>query len=284
MIVKTLVHSATVIAMGAILWPLSVAALEPLAVYEDWTQALIRPDRWRGGENATPQEVKRVVTPDHALLLRLRREGLTASDTGSTAAGQFLNTANPTQVTEIKAAFTVSNLSMIVCAVNNAGLATRARPAQLVMAKFNDGTQSTPGDRTGDYFAGVEARRDGSSADPDGVLKVQGFIDRCTDAPCSPFPIATTVIAKTLATTVSVGQSFTLRLQWDQPNHQFLFGLDDAADVTLPYAASDTAPAQVPFVQVAVFHATANCTAGAVAIDSAAQVGTVQTNSSAVIP
>ncbi len=281
MIVKTVVQIATLAAIGAFLWPSSVAALEPLAVYEDWAGGFIRADRWLGGQDFGGQEVKRLVLPGNTLLLRYRREGSTAADTGSTASSQFLNTINPTQINEIEAAFTITNLSMTTCAANNSGAATRARPARLLMGKFNDGTQSVPGNRTGDYFAGVQARRDGSSANAAGVLNVEGFVNRCTNASCGS---STSVVSTVLPTTVSVGQSFTLRLKWDQPNHRFLFGLDASADVALPYPASDTAPANTAFVDLHVSHTTANCTAGPVAVDSSAQVGSVRTNTSAMIP
>ena len=282
MTMKTLVGMATLVAVSVILWPLSVAALEPFGVYEDWTQGFIRSDRWLGGQDFGGQEVRRVVAPGNKLLLRYRSEGSPASDTGSTTSSQFLSAINQTQVNEIEATFTVNNLSMITCAANNSGAATRARPARLLMQKFNDGTQSVPGNSIGDYIAGAQAQRDGSSTDPAGVLKVLGFVNRCTNASCFT---STTVISKTLTTTVSVGQSFTLRLKWDQPNHQFLFGLDSSADVALSYgAASDSTPANRPFVDTQVNHTTANCTAGAVVIDSTTLVGTVQTNSSAVIP
>ena len=131
------------------------------------------------------------------------------------------------------------------------------------------------------FLGGVQAFRDGSSADPAGVLKVVGFVNRCTNASCGT---QTTVSSNTLSTTVSVGQTFTLRLKWDPAGNRFLFGLDNGSDVALPYAASDAAPANNPFAQIAVNHSTANCTAGAVDIDSTATVGTVKTNTSAVIP
>lgn len=282
MTLKTLVQIVTMVAVGAILWPLSVAALEPLGVYEDWIQGLIRSDRWSGGQNLGGQEVKRVITPGQTLLLRYRLNGSTPSDTGSTGSSQFLNTINPTQINEIEATFTVSNLGMTTCAANNSGAATRARPARLLMERFNDGTQSIPGNRTGDYLALVQAVRQGDSTNPAGVLQIEGFLGRCTDASCTPSTI--TGATYTLATPVSVGQTFTLRLKWDQPNHRFLFGLDALGDVAMLYAASDTAPANSSFVGINVFHAAANCTAGAVVIDSTTLVGTVRTNSSAVIP
>jgi FG-GAP-like repeat len=241
-------------------------------VYEDWHEGAIRSARWLGGESFGGQELAREVISGKLLEMRYRRGGTTASDTGSTSSDQFLSIADPARTDGIGATFTVNNLSMTVCAANNAGAVTRARPARLLISRFNDGTQSVPGNRLGDYLAGVQAFRDGSSPNPAGVLNIQGFIVRCTDASCTT---NTLVVSNTLVTTVSVGQPFTLRLKWDQPNHQFLFGLDGSADTALPYAVSDTAPANVPFEDIDVSHTTANCTAGAVVIDSTTLVGTV---------
>jgi hypothetical protein len=81
-----------------------------------------------------------------------------------------------------------------------------------------------------------------------------------------------------------VRQTFTLGLKWDQANHQFLASRDNSGDMAMPYAASDVAPANNTFVLTNVFHTTANCTAGTVVVDSTTRVGTVRTNSSAVIP
>jgi hypothetical protein len=280
MTVKRLVQAATLVVVAVLVGPLPVVALEPLAVYEDWGGGVIRSDRWLGGQGFGGQEVTRAITPGDTLLFRYRRQGLQASDTGSAASGPSLNTAHPTQVNEIEATFTVDSLNMTVCAANNVGAATRARPAQLVMQRFNDGTQAAPGNQTGDYQAGVQATRNGSSTDPAGILQVQGFVLRCTNASCG----TTQSVSSTPLGTVSVGQTFTLGLKWDQANHQFLASRDNSGDMAMPYAASDVAPANNTFVLTIVFHTTANCTAGTVVVDSTTRVGTVRTNSSAVIP
>lgn len=266
---------------------LTTPAAAQFATYEDWTSVLIRSDRWQGGENFGGQESRREIGLDpignFKLKLRYRHEGSTGSNVGNGSSGMFLNATQPTTVTEIKADFRVSTLSMNTCAANNGGAITRARPARLLMARFNDGASSGAGDRTGDFFGAVQEVRDGSTADPAGVLKVEGFINRCSNASCSQ---STGVAANTLATTVSVGQTHNLKLIWDSPNNQFLFELDNSGTPTaLPYnPASNVQPAVVPFVSIGPFHSTANCTAGAVTIDSVAVVGTVKTNASAVIP
>lgn len=279
--VKTFVRTAVAVGAALILWPLGAAALEPLAVYENWSQSLIRRDRWQGGEGFGGQEVKRVIAAN-ALSMRYRRQGFTSSNTGNTNSFQFLNLANPAQVNELEATFTVTDLTMPACAGNNVGATTRSRVAQVNIAPFNDGTSSGPGDRTGDYSVGVQAFRDGSSPDAVGVLRVSGFVNRCTNAACST-GTSTTIASINLAS-VTIGQTFTLRAKWDQPNHQFLVGLDASADFPLSYSVSDTAPAINRFANIGVNHTTANCAAGAVAVDSTTSVGTVKTNSSAVIP
>jgi len=264
-----------VIMFGSLLVPV-LAAASPGAVatpYEDWQGGVIRSDRWQGGEDFGLQEVDREVTAGN-LQLRARLQGTAASNAGSTNAAQFLNVTNPAAVKGIEASFTVTNLGMNVCAANNAGLVTRSRPARLLMEKFNDGTQSVAGNRVGDYLAIVEVFRNGSSTDPAGVLRVAGQLIRCEDATCGT---STTVALDTLEGTVTVGQPFTLRLKWDQPNHQFLFGLDGSVDVALPYSANDAAPANSQFVNMHMRQDAANCTAGAVALDATTLVGTVQT-------
>ncbi len=258
-----------------------------LAIYEDWTSGLIRSDRWQGGEGFGGQEARREIGLDpfgnFKLKLRFRREGSTGSDVGNGSSDMFLNVTRPTTVTEIEADFRVKTLSMNTCAANNAGSITRARPARLLLARFNDGASSGAGDATGDFRAGVQEQRNGSTADPEGVLQVAGSISRCSNAACSA---TTTPVISVLPTTVSVGETHNLKLIWDSPNNQFLFDLDNSGTPTaLPYnPASNVKPAAVPFVDIDVFHSTANCTAGAVTIDSTTVVGTVRTDASAVIP
>lgn len=291
MTMKTFAQSATLVAVSVILWPLSVAALEPLAVYEDWSAGFIRSDRWLGSENTGGQEVRREVTSfqagpieiSRALKLRYRVQGSTVSNTGSITLRLRLEPANPSAINQIEAGFTVTNLAVTSCAANNSALgegATAGVPAVLFLSRFNDGSGGA-GNRTGDHTAFVEAFRSGSSTDPAGVLRVAGGINRCSNANCNPNQNVSFTV---LASTVTVGQPFTLRLIWDQPNHQFLFGANNDPATALPYSASDAAPSIVPAAAVEVIHKVANCTAGAITGDLTTNVGTVRTNSSAVIP
>jgi hypothetical protein len=277
MSVRKLVMAVTLVVATAVAGPRPGVAL---VVYEDWSGGLIRADRWRGAQNFGGQEVKRVVTSEGELLLRYRRQGARASNTGSASSGLSLQFARSADVHEVEATFTVDSVEITACAANNAGSATRARPARLVMQKFNDGSSSGPGDQTGDHQALAQAFRNGSSTDPAGVLTVEAGIIRCTSASCGTF---TSVVNQPLGT-VAVGQTFSLRLRWDEAGDQFLASLDGAAEVTLPYGVPDSAPAANLFVLTNAFHTTANCTAGAIEVDSTTRIGPVSTNDTAVIP
>jgi hypothetical protein len=271
--------------LASLLVPMSQAAgFEPLAVYEDWLDGVVDSGWWLGGEVTGGQELEREVVEAapgvRMLRVRYRHEGSTTSDSGTRSVSHFLRPPDHEAVTAVEAIYNVQSLDITACAGNNAGAVTRARPAQLVMEKFNDGSSSGPGDRTGDLQAGVQAVRNGSSTAPPGMLSVEAFIIRCSDASCGTF---SSVDSEVLGT-VAVGQTFRIRVQWDPANHQFLTGLDDAPDVTLTYTASDTTPAGLSFVNIAnINHNVANCTAGPASIDSTTFMGSVLTNVSGLV-
>jgi hypothetical protein len=67
------------------------------------------------------------------------------------------------------------------------------------------------------------------------VLTVQAFLFRCIDGGCSN---AISNIFNLNVAKVRIGELFTLRAIWDEPNHCFLVGVDDEPDVILPYDPS----------------------------------------------
>jgi hypothetical protein len=52
----------------------------------------------------------------------------------------------------------------------------------------------------------------------------------------------------------------TLRLQWDQDNHQFIFQRDDDPEVFAPYTLADTAPPWGRRKGLRIVYGAANCT------------------------
>ena len=286
MTVKTLMRTGLLLGVCLLLWPFSVDA-ETFGVYETWTSTFIRSDRWRGDEDFGGQEVAREVNYSHKILeMRYRLGGFIVPSTtpsGSFAASHRLNFAHPTSITEIAATFAVSDLTLTPCAANNAGNATRALPMQILLGRFNDGSgNAATGDRTGDHFGGIQAQRAGSSADLPGVLRVFGFINRCDNANCST---STTLPGVVALGTVNVGStSFTLQMIWDKPGNQFLFSLNGGTQHAVTYTASDSAEAILPFANINQRLIVANCHVARARADTTTIVGTVLTNSSAVIP
>ena len=69
--VKSLVRATIAAAVGLFLWPLAAAALEPLAVYEDWSQGVIRSDRWQGGRVFGNRKGKYALSLDQYPQLRI---------------------------------------------------------------------------------------------------------------------------------------------------------------------------------------------------------------------
>lgn len=256
------------------------ASHEGFAVYEDWSAQTIRSDRWRGIE--TPgggQEIKREVSKDR-LHMGYRMEGDTSSNSGTRVSANNLNLSprNPTAIDQIEADFEVASMVVTGCAANPR--ASEAAAARLNFAKFNDGTSTGPGDRTGDHFAAILARRFSNSADADGILRVVGRLSRCNTATCSE----TTFSEVNLPQTVKVRDRFTLRLVWDAPNDRFLYGVDANPDEPLSYMVSDAAPAIGPFVSLGMLHFAANCNESPTVAGAEIEVTEVRTNSSAVIP
>ena len=206
---------------------------EALSVYEDWSGARIRGDRWRGGEVSNGQEVLRELRSasfGSYLTMSLRREGETDSNTGSRTSSTFLNFANPASIVQIEALMGVLDVQVEQCPAN----ATPSEARLLIaMTAFNDGSSTGPGDRTGDYNALVQAVRRSNSADPAGILRVEGRLTRCQNAACSTEEQI--VGPKDLGVSLAIGVAFTMRLIWDAPNNRFLAGVNANANVALPY-------------------------------------------------
>ena len=83
-----------------------------------------------------------------------------------------------------------------------------------------------------DVAAIIRLARRSDATDPPNVLRVIAGVAHCDDKPCTkasePFP------AKDLGT-VKLRQKATLRVQWDQGSHRFIFQRDTAKAVEMPY-------------------------------------------------
>jgi hypothetical protein len=261
------------------------ASHERFATYEDWTTATIRSDRWFGTSDLGHERLREI--KQDKLLVRFRREGGTASDSGSVGSvSNRLLLAQPLSVDQIEADFKVRRLIVTGCAEN--ATSSIARAATIDLTRFSDldpMAPRSPGSLIGDHIARILAVRRSDSADPINLLSVQAVLFRCNNAACS---MSTTVVGPVTLGQVRVKQRFRLRLIWDSPENRFLAGLNDDPDMPLVYVgAVNSRPANVPFAALRTGHVPANCTVasgGPTVADAEIDVGKVRTNASAIVP
>jgi hypothetical protein len=251
---------------------------EPWGVYENWSKPTIRSDRWlvrTGFAHEARREVK-----DGNLLMRFRLEGATSSNDGFTPAMQVFRMLNRSAVNAIKVKFLVKNYTVVGCEENNQ--MTRIRPAAITLSKFNDGSSKGSNDQTGDHFVRIMVNREAFTSDPQGKMTVQAFLFRCTDSICS---YALGSVADLNMGQVKVGEEFSLRIVWDEPNSRVLVGYNNNPDVILEYPPYlNQGPAVVTFADFHTMLVNANCEEGPTINDTEIKVLKVSTNASAIIP
>ncbi|MFO1274138.1 MAG: hypothetical protein U1F50_21115 [Rubrivivax sp.] len=225
---------------------LGASAAEPYRTYDNFSAGPIDANRWLNTERVL--EIQR-----GSLRLKQRTFGSPASDSGATFSSWNDNLVNPTLITQIKAKITVDAIEVPACPVNTTPGQARAR---IIGGFFNVGVP-TPGSQVGDVIAQVRLTRLSNSADPAGVLRVQGLASLCTNADCSA---ATTIGNIVELGKVSVGQATTVQMQWDQPAKTFTFARDNgAASGAVAYTESDFNPAGLAFRQLSTRLDLPNC-------------------------
>lgn len=222
-----------------ILTSVPAPAMEPLALYDDFNGTGIDPDKWVGFE--TNGQGLAAVRALQATSLRLAYAGFcdTTVDTGDCESIFGLNFTNPAVVTALQAVFTPYQLVITGCASNP--LNPTFVGARLYGAFFNTGSQ-TPGSNVNDVVARIQVGRSSNSTDPVNVLRVNARVYQCQDSDCLD---GNQLYSQDLGP-ITLGQSTTLTLQWDQPTHRFLFQRDNQAAVIFSYALSDVTPSGRP--------------------------------------
>jgi hypothetical protein len=162
---------------------------------------------------------------------------------------------NPTTVGAIEAKFRVMEAEANSCsdlpAVASAG----------VSGSFFNGGGGTPlNNRTNDVRAGVTIRLASGSLDPE-VLSATAFVSKCGDAQCT---VNTTLTSAALGT-IALKDGVRVRVEWDEPNDQFVFQLGRHDPVFLSYADDVLLPAAPAGVNEKVIQArntVAGCAGG----------------------
>lgn len=256
------------LALSALAAASAAHAVEPFATYDNFRGSALDLTRWVETERV--REIER-----GQLRLVQRNLGANTGDAGASFINFNENLANPTVVTALKAKITVNAFEVNACAANTTPGQSRAR---IVGSFFNTGTP-TPGSQLGDVIAQVRITRFSNSADPAGVLRVQGLVSLCTSADCNAASVIGNIVD---LGTVNVGQATTVQLQWDQPGRSFLFARETGASGAVGYTEPDTTPPSVAFKQLSTRMDLPNCqTAPRVAGSVDASFDNVAVNKSA---
>ncbi len=232
----------------------------PLVLYDDFNAAQIDPSKWRGFDNSTAflREAVRELTPSFSASVERNRRlrfsltayGQTDSDEGGLGSPFGLAINQPAPVTEISFTVVVKKINAVGCGSNPSD--------SFAVAEFRGwffNTELTPQPGSlGDVLAAVNITR--RSSDPGATLSVSAFSNRCDDEWCS----TQSGLGGTQLGYVEVGEAARLRVKWDQPNHQFIFQLNDEPESVLQYSVSDASPAPYPDKYIGLTWIVPNCT------------------------
>jgi hypothetical protein len=113
-------------------------------------------------------------------------------------------------------------------------------------------------------------------------MRAQAFVLRCTSPSCATADVVTQLDFPDL---VFVGDRFTLRIEWDAVNSQYLAAFNGGLSMPLAYApGANAGPPRGAFADIRVQDRPASCTAGATITEALLEIGDVWTNPSALVP
>lgn len=218
---------------AAVAAPLLAAGLsagaEPFKNYDRFADRTLDPAHWQEGERI------RLVKAGQMNLMQ-RTWGTTDSDFGLLPVNWQTDFQDPAAITQLRARATVTGMEVSACPTNPSIADARAR----IMGSFFNIATPTPGSAVNDVIAQARIYRASNSADPAGVLRVQGIVSVCTTADCAG---ASTIGNIVDLGTVTLGTPVTLELQWDQAAKTFRFARDGGASSgSVGYAFADAMP------------------------------------------
>ena len=236
------------VAAQALSAPAAFAA-EPFKLYDKFSDRPLDPGRWLGGERA--RSIK-----GGALHLMQRDWSSDAANVGVTTTNWGVNFAEPATITQMRARIVVDALEANACPGNGTVGDARVR---IIGGFFNTG-EAIAGSQVNDVTAQVRLARLSNSADPAGLLRVEGVVIHCTTADCAAgFAIGNIVDLGTVA----IGTATTVQLEWDQGGQSFRFSRDGGRQAgTVGYAESGLNPPGVLFRQLSTRLNVPNCMAG----------------------
>jgi hypothetical protein len=234
---------------------LSLISAAQLSLYDNFKSASINPSKWAGaGPDPDVLDAVRQLAgeeEERRLHLSQRAYSATTDDFGASGGVFGLFFPVPGAVTEVFFDVAIKSAVAVGCNSNPNGQIVTG--AELRGRYFN--TESSPTSQLGDVEAVIGANRNATDTGP--AMEVIGFYQRCDDANCS----ARTTLGFDRLGFIQPGTVARLHIKWDQPNHQFVFQLNNGPLVFSPYTVSDTAqPFFGPFRSLDLARVVPHCT------------------------
>ena len=243
-LITKFVHAAMLVVL-ALCW--CKAASAQMVLYDNFDANLINPAKWVGnpGDPHIQEELRTLaavpgVPKDKQLHLMQRAYGGTTDNSGSSGGLFGLSFRNPSAITALSFTVAVNTVKVVDCAAN---------PGTRTSAEFRGSFFSevaSPISSNDDVGADFGIEQSLQESGP----TVVGFV---YDGNGNVFGFQKLGI-------VALKSTNTLFLQWDQPNHRFIFQLNGGTQVFEPYSVSDTSPPFYAFKDIGFARVVQDCT------------------------
>jgi len=230
------------------------AGVAQLVLYDNFNSKQIDPSKWIGWQFFDPdirEAVRQPAGEEEGRHLRLSQRAYSATTDDFGGSGGLFGLAFPVPSAVTEASFTVvvSRAETVGCTVN---------PSQIVTAVEFRGNffnmETAPTSQMGDVVAVISVAR--VPTDVGNALTVAGLYSRCDDQFCgTQTPLDYRVLGS-----VQPGAVSTLHIKWDQPNHRFIFQLNNDPEVISPYTVHDATPAVFSFKAIDLARVVPHCT------------------------
>jgi hypothetical protein len=242
-----------VLALLTILLP--QASVAQLKLYDNFSSGRINPSKWigepaslAGGSDQDRREVSiGLCGKGENRRLQMSQTSYSAipDSNGSSGVGFGLGFAQPSQVKAVSFTLAVDEMEVVDCGSNSSSGTVG------FFGDYFNPTGATNG-QTGDIVASIAVTRFSQTGD----LDVGATVSQCQDAQCNG---QTTIGFQDLGF-VKAGSTNRFSAIWDQPNHQFIFRLNNNPQIAVPYAMPDTLPPGKADKSFFVFGEVPHCT------------------------
>jgi hypothetical protein len=232
---------------------LSKAGTAQFVLYDNFASRNIDPSKWVGtfADQDQREVVRTLVGEEGARHLRLSQTAYSATtdDVGSSGNIFGLQFSVPSAITEALFTVVVNRAEAVGCASNSQSTLTGPE----FRGRFFN-TESSPTSSLGDVEVGVGPLR--TSTDAGSAMEVDFHYERCTDDFCG----TRTTLGFGVLGHVQPGLANTYHIKWDQPNHQFVFQLNNGPLVPSPYTVSDNSAAFFSYRAIDIARVVPHCT------------------------